>query len=151
MKKYVFACAVVVLFYACTYQNAQGLKKNADTPDNHPTATYERKINNPSLEEVDIETARKMVHHFKDKETKRDVSGYLQFDPAELQQLLEQPYVTDVKLVHAAYLDNDPDNNKRNMGTILICIKESAGATRYKYYTSSAICPPPDGVCNAEN
>jgi hypothetical protein len=151
MKKYVLACAALAFLNACTYQNAQGLHKDAYATDDIPEATMQRTVKNASLEEVDIETARRMVRHFKDKETNRNVGGYLQFDPAELQQLLNQPYVTDVKLVHAAYLDSDPDAHKRNVGTILICIKESAGATRYKYYTSSAICPPPDGSCNAEN
>ena len=149
MKKYVLACAAAVLFYACSYQNAQGLKKNFYTTDTYPAAA--RKVMAPSLQEVDLETARKMVRHFKDKETNRNVGGFLQFDPAELQQLLSGPYVTDVKLVHAAYLDDDPDSNKRNMGTILICIKESAGATTFKYYTSKTICPPPDGSCSPES
>lgn len=151
MKKFVLAYAALAFLNACTYQNAQGLHKDPFATDATPDVTTQRTVKNASLEEVDLQTARRMVQHFKDKETNRSVGGYLQFDPAELQQLLSQPYVTDVKLVHAAYLDSDPDERKRNVGTILICIKESAGATTFKYYTSSAICPPPDGSCNAEN
>lgn len=128
MKKCFLVCmASAFLFNACTYKNAQGLKKDTYPPvDYNAIAIAGKKIQNPSLEPVEIEKARKMVKHYKDKETKKAAGGYLQFDPVELQELLKQPYVTDVKLVHAAYLGSDGDTKKRNMSTILICVTESA-------------------------
>lgn len=142
MKKLLWLLPCIVLIFIALHQHAQGVQFKKLPVTNF--AAQQK-----TLIPVDTATARKMIKHYKDKDAKKDFNSLVVFDAAEIKDLLNQTGVTDLRLVNAAFLNNHSDSAKRNMSTILICIRRSMGATSITYYTSSKICPPPDS-CTPE-
>lgn len=142
MKKLLFLLPCIALIFIATHQSAQGVQFKKLTLTNFAGQQQ-------TLVPVDTATARKMIRHYKDKDTKKDTASLAVFDAKEIINLLSQTGVSDLRLVNAAFLSNNTDSTKRNRSTILICIRRSMGATSITYYSSSKICPPPDS-CTPE-
>lgn len=148
--KSILILALPILISACTLHGQQDPLQASSTKGFKPV--YKR------YREIDPEKAKDMWQNSVNINIKRNGPFYVEFDRAELMELLSGSDHPTVKMLVGAHLEDDAQaNRKKQQPTILLQVvpredrssKMSVSATNYVYYEAALLCPPPSG-CKLE-
>lgn len=132
MKKVLIVLAGMILLLAC------------DDPQNSTNEVAKR--NHLGSDSIPRTLALAMINHYQDTSVNHEFSDIIKnFELTDaIVKKMNSNKVVASKFFTAAYLDSDPDTNRRNKPTIILQLKVETNSYSFYYYNiGSGICPPP--------